>query len=269
MPATDDTDLYFLDRGSSPVLVNVPHAGTRVPAMLAGRFTPTAADLPDTDWHVHRLYGFVGELGVGLMTAVHSRYVIDLNRPPGDEALYSTRGTGLVPIETFAGHAVYVAGAAPGADEVQARIKAYWQPYHAALLAELDRLRSQHGHAILLDAHSIRSEVPALFDGRLPVLNLGSNGGRSAGRGLIDACVRVLGSDPRWDLVVDGRFKGGYITRHYGRPHQQVHALQLEMAQRAYMDEDSRAATQASMRDIRGLLQRLVSALAKWRPDSA
>ena len=269
MSASEHTGVFRMSRGTCAVLVNVPHAGTSIAASLADRFSPHAADLPDTDWHVDRLYEFVGELGVGLMRAVHSRYVIDLNRPPGDEALYSTRGTGLVPIETFAGQAVYRAGATPGADEVQERIKTWWQPYHAALQAELDRLRDQHGHAILLDAHSIRSEVPALFNGRLPVLNLGCNGGLSAGQGLIDACVSVLRSDPRWDLVVDGRFKGGYITRHYGRPHQQVHALQLEMAQRAYMDEASRAATPASMRDIRGLLQRLVSALAKWRPDSA
>jgi len=267
MPAIEHTGLYQLHRGSCPVLVNVPHAGTRIPPSLADRLTPQAADLPDTDWHVERLYDFVGDLGVGMMAAVHSRYAIDLNRPPGDEALYTTRSTGLVPIETFAGAAVYIPGTAPGAGEVQERIKTYWQPYHEALQAELDRLHEQHGHAILLDAHSIRSEVPALFTGRLPVLNLGSNSGASAGQGLLDASVAVLAGDKRWDLVVDGRFRGGYITRHYGRPQLGFHALQLEMAQRAYMDEDSRVATQASMRDVRSLLQQLVLTLANWRPE--
>lgn len=268
-PALPDTsNLYHLARGSTPVLVNVPHAGTLVPETIAVRLTPVAARLPDTDWFVDELYRFVTDLGAGLMVASHSRYVIDLNRPPGDEALYATRTTGLVPVETFAGECLYRPGEAPGPREVNERRKTYWRPYHAVLEHELGRLRETHGHAVLLDAHSIHSRVPALFAGRLPVLNLGSNDGTSAATGLVDRAVSVLRADARWDLAVDGRFKGGYITRHYGGPPARMHALQLEMAQRAYMDETSLHASEATMRDIRGLLRTLVQALIDWRsPD--
>ena len=260
--------LYTLQRGDTPLLVHVPHAGTRIPAGLAGRLSGHAETLPDTDWHADRLYGFASALGAGLMVATHSRYVIDLNRPPDDEALYSTRTTGLMPLETFDGEPLYREGAEPRATEARERCRDYWHPHHRALKAELDRLRSRHGHAVLLDAHSIRSEVPALFPGRLPVFNLGSHSGRSADPSLVELAAKVLSGDPRWDLVIDGRFKGGYITRHYGRPADGVHALQLEMAQRAYMDEATRQATEHSMQAVRGMLGKLVSGLSRWRPSA-
>jgi N-formylglutamate deformylase len=260
------SDLFTLSRGESPLLVNVPHAGTHIPLDIRERLTGSALALPDTDWHVDRLYGFVRALGAGLMAASQSRYVIDLNRPPDDSALYNTRTTGLVPLETFDGEPVYREGLAPDTLEIERRVDGYWMPYHAALAQELERLRERHGHAVLLDAHSIRSTVPALFPGELPVFNLGSNSGASATAPLVDAARRVLGGDGRWDLVVDARFKGGYITRHYGQPSHGVHALQLEMAQRAYMDENTNQVNEAQMGPVQGLLQELVGTLGEWQP---
>lgn len=266
MPPCIETPLYTLVSGDTPLLVHVPHAGTRVPGDMAARFTGVAGGLPDTDWFVDRLYAFAVALGAGLMAATHSRYVIDLNRPPDDAALYATRGTGLVPLETFDGAPVYQQGAAPDAAEIASRHDSYWQPHHDALAAELSRLRRAHGHVVLLDAHSIRSQVPALFEGRLPDLNLGSNAGASADASLVAAAMDILSSDTRWSHVLDGRFKGGYITRHYGRPGNGMHALQLEMAQSVYMDEDARVTDEHRMQDIRGLLVRLLQALIDWQP---
>jgi N-formylglutamate deformylase len=236
---------------------------------MVSRMTPIALGLPDTDWFVDQLYAFVTDLDASLLVATHSRYVIDLNRPPGNESLYATRTTGLVPVETFAGEAIYREGEAPSMAETGQRLAHHWQPCHDALAGELERLRAQHGHCVLLDAHSILSHVPALFEGRLPAFNLGSNQGRSAEPSLIHAAAGVLAADQRWDMVLDARFKGGYNTRHYGQPPQNVHALQLEMAQRVYMDEEKVKATATSMAAVQPLLQRLVEVLVNWRPGHA
>jgi len=258
--------LYALDRGTGPLLVSVPHAGTYVPGTLRGRLSEYAATLPDTDWFVDRLYDFAPALGVGLLAATHSRYVIDLNRAPDDAALYTARTTGLIPLETFDGRPVYRAGEAPNPEEKAERIDRFWRPYHEALTAELERLREAHGFALLLDAHSIRSRVPSLFEGQLPDLNLGSNDGASAAADLVAVALAELASARRWSSVLDGRFKGGYITRHYGRPEHAVHALQLEMAQCVYMQEAPPGASARSMRAVREWLTRLLRRLAAWRP---
>ncbi len=258
--------LFKLERGENPLLVSVPHAGTFVPPAIQGRFTAVAASLPDTDWFVDRLYDFTPRMGATLLVATHSRYVIDLNRPPDDQALYNSRTTGLVPCETFAGQAVYRPGKVPDAAEVERRLERYWRPYHEALAMELERIRGVHGFSVLLDAHSIRSELPLLFEGRLPHLNLGCHGGRSAGGELVEAAMAVLQQASAWSSVLDGRFRGGYITRHYGQPNRGVHALQLEIAQRAYMQESPPLAGQDPMRTMHGLLSALLRALADWRP---
>ena len=231
-------DAFTLQRGSTPLLISCPHVGTEIPADERSRYTERALEVEDTDWFVDRLFGFATELGAGLIAPRWSRYLIDLNRPPDATPMYPGRNnTELCPTRHFTGDAIYREGAAPAPEAVQARIERYWRPYHTALGAELQRLHARHGHAVLLDAHSIRSELPWLFDGRLPHLNLGTADGTSCAARLREALVRVLAGQQRFSHVTDGRFKGGYITRHYGRPAQQVHAVQLETSWRAYMDE--------------------------------
>lgn len=192
--------------------------------------------IPDTDWHVATLYAFAHGMGASMLVANHSRYVVDLNRASDDRELYPGQvATGLCPEKTFAGEPIYHE---PGIDkaESQQRVRDYWLPYHDKIRLTLDALRAQHGYALLWDAHSIPSTVPRLFDGELPVLNLGSDSGRSCG-GRIEHAVAEVAKSSAYSSVVNDRFKGGYITRNYGDPADQVHALQLEIAQRSYMDE--------------------------------
>lgn len=228
--------LFNLLRGTSPLIVSFPHSGTFVPRDIANRMTDAALALPDTDWHVPKVYRFLEELGASRIEATHSRYVVDLNRPPNDETLYpGQKKTGLVPTDTFAGAPIYIDGAAPDGDEIVAR-RAYWQPYHDALAQEIARLKAVHGNVILWDAHSIESTVPSLFEGRLPDFNLGTFDGKSCD---LDLAKRVFGvaQASGFSSVLNGRFKGGYITRHYGAPKKGVQAIQLEMVQAIYMDE--------------------------------
>jgi N-formylglutamate amidohydrolase len=261
--------LWRLSRGDSPLIVNVPHAGTLVPDAVGSRLTLAARALPDTDWHVEKLYEFAPKAGVTLLTATQSRYVVDLNRDPSGAELYAgADNTELCPTRTFADEPIYAHGKAPTPDEVTQRTVTHFLPYHQALAAEVKRVQSMHGYALLLDGHSIRGEVPRFFAGRLPDLNLGTASGASCALELQAAAVSVIAHAPGFTHVVNGRFKGGWITRHYGRPHDGVHALQLEMAQRCYMDEappytwDPSRAT-----PLVDVLHRLVDALVAWRPE--
>jgi N-formylglutamate amidohydrolase len=260
--------LHEVERGDVPLVIDVPHGGTHVPPDLAGRLTPAARALPDTDWHVEKLFGFAREMGATRVVATHSRYVVDLNRDPGGKALYpGADNTELCPTRTFAGEAIYAAGDAPGPNEVAARRAEYFVPYHATLAAEIERVRARHGYAILLDGHSIRSEVPRFFAGRLPDLNLGTADGASCAPAFQHAAALVLAGGAGFSSVVNGRFKGGYVTRHYGTPARGIHALQLETAQSCYMDEsppypwDAKRAALLST-----LLERLVEALLATHP---
>lgn len=230
-------DVCTLTMGTSPLLVSVPHGGRQIPEDIAAGMTPAALAVPDTDWHVGRLYDFCTTLGASLLVANYSRYVVDLNRPPNDEALYPGQlATGLCPVATFAGDPLYENGCGISDAERDRRIDVYWRPYHDRLRAELCRLRADHGVALLWDAHSIASQVPALFDGELPALNLGSDGGTSSAPAAEASVTRVAESSG-YSFVANGRFRGGYITRYYGRPAAGFHALQMEIAQRTYMNE--------------------------------
>ena len=259
-----------LQRGDSAVLISVPHAGTVIPPDLLEQLSPVARHLPDTDWFVDRLYEWALPMGAGMLVAPLSRYVIDLNRPPDDAPLYDASATklltGLAPASTFSGLPVYRAGCEPDAAAIRQRVDAHWEPYHQLLREELARIKGLHGYAVLLDAHSIRSRCPLLFDGRLPDLNLGSKDGRSAASSLL-ASARSALSDERFTLVTDGRFKGGYITRHYGTPGDGVHALQLEMAQCAYMHEELPAWDDALASPMQSVLRRLIETLLQWKPE--
>ena len=232
------SEIYTLQRGRTPLVVSAPHCGTWIPDALAPRCTERARAVEDTDWFVDRLYGFAVELGASLIVPRASRYVIDLNRPSDNRPMYAGRNnTELCPTRHFTGEPIYRAGAAPDAAEIATRVAQYWQPYHDALAAELERLRAAHGHAVLFDAHSIKSELPWLFEGTLPQLNLGTVEGTSCAATLRDALGALCAAQREYTWVVDGRFKGGHITRQYGNPAGGVHAVQLEMTQSSYMQE--------------------------------
>jgi N-formylglutamate deformylase len=231
-------DVCTLHRGTAPLLVSLPHDGSKIPDELAARMTPAARGAPDTDWYVSRLYAFARELGASILVPRYSRYVVDLNRPLDDTSLYPGRNTtGLCPIVRFSGEPVYVPGAEPQPEEIAARVETYWRPYHLALREELERLRLRHDRVVLWEGHSIRGEVPFLFEGRLPDLNLGTAAGVSCSPATQARIEAALAAQIEYDWVVNGRFKGGYITRHYGRPDAGIDAIQLEIAQRIYMSE--------------------------------
>ncbi|MDZ7644957.1 MAG: N-formylglutamate deformylase [Woeseiaceae bacterium] len=251
-------DVLEFRAGDSPLLISIPHDGREVPAEIAARMTGAGRTLPDTDWHVARLYDFAATLGAGVIAARFSRYVIDLNRPADDSELYPGQvATGLCPARTFRGDPVYRDGEGVSAAERQARVETYWRPYHDRLAHELGRLQARHGYALLWDAHSIASEVPALFDGPLTELNLGTYGGASVAVGVEKALWEVAAAAP-FSAVLNGRFTGGYITRHYGRPDDGCHAVQLELAQRSYMDEKTLRYDAARAEPLRAVLRELL-----------
>ena len=228
-------EAYRFRRGSTPLLVSMPHTGTYVPDWLEPRLTRAAKALPDTDWHLEQLYDFLDQLGASVLVATHSRYVVDLNRPPDNANLYPGQDTtGIVPVDTFHQAPLYLAGFSPSEAEVRSRIDQYWKPYHARLAEELAQLKRQYGYALLWDAHSILSEVPRFFAGKLPDFNLGTAEGRSCKSGTGEA---LLARISKYSKVLNGRFKGGYITRTYGKPADNIHAVQLELSEAVYMEE--------------------------------
>ncbi len=265
--------VFTLSRGTAPLLVSLPHVGTAIPDDLVPALVPRALALEDTDWHLAEVYGFARELGASVLVPHFSRYVIDLNRPPENAPMYpGANNTELVPTRFFTGDPLYRDGCVPDEREVERRKGAYWRPYHDALAAEIERIVGMHGHVILWDGHSIQAEVPWLFAGRLPDLNLGTAGGASCAPSLRDSLMAVLAAQSSFSHVTDGRFKGGCITRRYGRPHERVHAVQLEMGLATYMDE-TRAALPVAPVDpdrvarLRLVLRDLLQATLAWHPD--
>jgi len=252
-------DAFTLHRGRAPLLVSLPHDGVVIPERLLRRLTPGARAVPDTDWHVSRLYAFARELGASVLIPTYSRYVVDLNRPPDDTSLYPGKNTtGLCPAVQFSGEPVYLDGEAPGPAEMAERVERYWRPYHMALAEELEHLREMHGHAVLWEGHSIRAMVPFLFEGRLPDLNLGTADGTSCSSWLQSKLVGVCAGQGDYTWVINGRFKGGYITRHYGDPASGIDAVQLELAQDTYMDEASTAYLSEKAARLQSVLRALL-----------
>jgi N-formylglutamate deformylase len=236
-PVTD-RPAYRFRQGSAPLLISMPHVGTYLPPAIAARLTPEAQQVPDTDWHLEQLYSFAQELDASVLVATHSRYVVDLNRPPDGASLYPGQSvTGLCPVDTFDDTPLYAQGDVPGEAEIAARRDAVWTPYHQQLAGELARIRQLHGVAVLWDAHSIRSVLPRFFTGKLPDFNLGTGQGTSCDEALAQAVFGIAEQAGGYTAVLNGRFTGGYITRHYGQPAQNVHAIQLEMTQSSYMQE--------------------------------
>jgi len=230
-------DWLAVQSGDAPLVLSVPHAGSELPGDLESRLVSPWLARKDTDWYVDRLYEFAGDLGATVIRTCVSRTVIDVNRDPEGRSLYPGQATTeLCPTTTFDGEPLYRDGGDPDGREIAARRERFYTPYHAAIAAAIARLRTVHGAVVVFDAHSIRSVVPRLFDGTLPVFNLGTNSGRSCPPRLAQALHEICATSGL-PTVLDGRFKGGYITRHYGHPESGVHAVQLELAMRGYLEE--------------------------------
>ena len=244
----------------------MPHCGTVLPPSIAEKMTDLSLTTVDTDWHVEKLYAFAAELGASVIQPRPSRYVIDLNRPPDNAELYpGAAGTDLCPTCSFSGEPIYQQGMEPGSDEIADRMQRYWQPYHRKLQSELARLRQQYGTAVLFDAHSICSLVPRLFQGRLPDLNIGTADGSSCTPAMLAVVESVLNAQNDYSCVTNQRFKGGYITRAYGKPAENIHAIQLEIAQRTYMCEDAPFEFLPDRAEkLQPLLRQLLQSLILW-----
>lgn len=255
-------DTFTLHRGTAPLLVSMPHDGTLVPDDILARLTPDARLVPDTDWHLSRLYAFAKDLGASMIVPRYSRYVVDLNRSEDDVSLYPGQNTtGLCPVVRFSGDPVYLPGQEPSEAEVRSRVDAYWRPYHAALREEIDRIHAMHGRVVLWEGHSIKGDLPFLFDGLLPDLNLGTANGTSCSPALQSRLEGVLSAQGDYGWVHNGRFKGGHITRHYGDPDNGIDAVQLEISQRIYMDEETFEYDEAKAAGAQAVIRRLLSSV--------
>ena len=261
-------DIYEFTRGTIPLVMSIPHVGEYIPPETEAQMTHAAAERSDTDWYLDRLYRDTATLGLFVLKANYSRYVIDLNRAPDNASLYPGQNvTELVPTSTFAEAPLYPAGQEPDDAEIARRLEIYWQPYHARLRKILTALKNEHGYAVLFDCHSIKSLVPRFFDGQLPDFNLGTAGGVSCAPELRAELSNVLSCDDRYTLAVDGRFKGGYITRHYGDPGDNIHAFQLELSTATYMEEEPPVAWREDLADqVRPNLIAMLEVAANWRP---
>ena len=253
-------------QGSSPVILGLPHTGTEVPADIRARLNDRGLELADTDWHVHTLYdGLLA--GVTTVRATFHRYCIDANRGPDGASLYPGQNTtGLVPVTDFDGEPIWKDGMAPDDADIAARREAFHAPYHAALAAEIERVKAIHGVAILYDCHSIRSHIPFLFAGKLPDFNIGTNGGSTCHPLIEQAVAETCAAADGYTSVLNGRFKGGWTSRHYGRPADNVHAIQMELAQSTHLasesapfayDETKAARLRPHLADILTRLERL------------
>ncbi len=229
--------LIEVTKGDSPLVLGLPHTGTEIPEDVWNGLNTRGRALADTDWHIDRLYEGLIDAVTTVRTPIH-RYVIDVNRDPSGESLYPGQNTtGLCPLTDFDGHPIYADGHSPDSGEVARRLAAYHAPYHAALTAELARVKERHGFAILYDCHSIRSQIPYLFDGTLPDFNIGTNLGTTCAPAIEQAVLDICEPAEGYATVLNGRFKGGWTTRHYGRPDEGLHAIQMELAQSTYMEE--------------------------------
>lgn len=257
---------YDLVTGKIGMLISMPHNGQLIPGCIATTMTNTGHQVPDTDWYMDKLYDFAQGLGISIIKPKYSRYVIDLNRNIDGINLYpGANSTELCPTTAFDLSPLYISGQEPDEAEIQRRIELYWQPYHQALNDTLAQMKAQFGKVVLLDAHSILSHVPRFFDGQLPDFNFGSANGKSCSSELINK-VAQLDLSP-YSSVVNGRFKGGYITRGYGNPTENIHAVQLELSQHTYMDEPSDRYNEQKAAQVKEKLQVLVQCLADFSQE--
>jgi formiminoglutamase len=252
-------------QGRLPLLISMPHAGLGLTDKVRDGLVDQARSLPDTDWHIPRLYDFARDLGASVVTAEYSRFVIDLNRPDDDKPLYAGATTGLYPATLFDGEPLFKDDQVPSAAERATYLEGIWRPYHDTIRRELERLRAEFGYALLWDAHSIRSHIAHLFDGKLPDFNLGTFNGASCDPELAERLQGVCAKFAQYTHVLNGRFKGGHITRHYGDPSRQIHAVQLELAQSTYMDEVEPFAYREDLaQPTQVILKRLLETVLAW-----
>jgi len=251
---------YTLIKGSVPLLISMPHNGQAIPKYIADIMTDKAKLVPDTDWYKDKLYDFARELGAYILMPKYNRYVIDLNRDPNGVDLYpGANSTELCPTTAFDLSPLYLDNCIPDHAEIHHRIEHYWQPYHQAIKDTLNDIRTTFDCAVLLEAHSILSHVPRFFEGQLPDFNFGNANGESCSAELIDA-VEQLNFSP-YSMITNGRFKGGFITREYGQPKNNIHALQLELSQRTYMNEPSNEYNSQLAEQVKPKLKTLVECL--------
>lgn len=257
-----------IERRDAPLIVAMPHTGSTIPPEIEARMASPWLARRDADWHIEKLYAFAGELGATTVRTAISRSVIDVNRDPSGASLYPGKATtGLCPLTTFDGDPLYRDGEEPGEAEVAERRARWFDPYHAAIAAEIERLRAAHGRVVLYDAHAILSRVPRLFEGELPHLNIGTFDGASCDPALTRAVEAAAGDAP-FARVTDGRFKGGWTTRHYGRPAEHVHAIQMELSFRGFLDEPGELSPDswpprfdpARAADLQAVLRRVLAA---------
>lgn len=260
MDVSNKNESYTLVKGSVPLLISMPHNGEAIPDNIAEVMQKSALEVPDTDWYIDKLYDFAQNLGVYILKPTYSRYVIDLNRNKTDENLYpGANSTELCPSSSFDLTPLYLDNHQLNQNEINRRISLYWQPYHQTLKTTLTNMRQQFGKAVLLEAHSILSHVPRFFEGQLPDFNFGDADGASCSGELVKV-VDQLNVSP-YSKVTNGRFKGGFITREYGDPQNNIHALQLELSQRTYMHEPSNKYHEIEAAKVKIKLEGLVKTL--------
>ena len=254
---------YNLQTGKIGMLISMPHNGQEIPSDIAKTMTDSAHKVADTDWYMDKLYDFAEDLGIAIIKPRYSRYVIDLNRNIDGVNLYpGANSTELCPTTAFDLTPLYKTGQAPDEAEIQRRIALYWQPYHQALDDTLRQMKAEFGKVVLLDAHSILSKVPRFFEGQLPDFNFGSANGASCSDELMTEIMQ-LDLSP-YSSVANGRFKGGYITRGFGKPEESIHAVQLELSQHTYMDEPSDRYNHEKASQVKVKLKAFVQCLADY-----
>ncbi len=254
---------YSLSTGNIGMLISMPHNGQQIPKSIADTMTDNAQNIADTDWYMDKLYDFASAMGIYTLNPTYSRYVIDLNRNPSGEALYSgADNTELCPTTAFDSSPLYLKNQQPSSAEITNRVEHYWQPYHQALADILKQLKRQYGKVVLLDAHSILSQVPRFFEGKLPDFNFGTADGVTCDKQLLKN-IQKLELSP-YTSICNGRFKGGYITRAYGDPLNNIHAIQLELSQATYMDEPSNNYNEENAESVKKQLKNFVQCLVDF-----
>lgn len=254
------SDIFTLIKGTTPLMISMPHNGQKIAPEILGEMNPKGAEISDTDWYMDKLYDFAIALGATILMPKYNRYVIDLNRDTKGVNLYpGANSTELCPTTAFDLTPLYREGCEPSTQEIQRRIEKYWQPYHDALQTELNALKAEFGQVVLLDAHSILSHVPRFFSGKLPDFNFGTVDGASCDAALL-AQVEASDFSP-YTTIANGRFKGGFITRAYGKPDDGIHAIQLELSQSTYMDENTLEYNHSLAEAVKPKLKAMVQSL--------